>query len=78
MTCYNVLVEINLDGGRRGSMDNSRKANREATADEIATPCSEADWRIVQRRTTNPGRWRPFPLVQSSSQFQPFLLVGYG
>jgi hypothetical protein len=31
MTCYNILVEINLDGGRRGSMDNSRKANREDT-----------------------------------------------
>ena len=30
LICYNVLIEINLDGGRRGSMDNSRKANREA------------------------------------------------
>jgi hypothetical protein len=26
--CYNVLVKINSDGGRRSSMDSSRKANR--------------------------------------------------
>jgi len=30
MICYNVLIEINLDGRRRSSMDLSRKANREA------------------------------------------------
>ena len=28
--CYNVLIEINLDDGRIGSMDSNRKANREA------------------------------------------------
>ena len=27
--CYNVLIEINLDGSRSSGMDNSRKANRE-------------------------------------------------
>jgi hypothetical protein len=26
--CYNVLMEINLDGRRRSRMDHSRKANR--------------------------------------------------
>jgi hypothetical protein len=30
MICYNVLIEINLHGRRRSSMDHSRKANREA------------------------------------------------
>jgi hypothetical protein len=28
MIGYNVLSEVTLDGGRRGSMDKSRKANR--------------------------------------------------
>ncbi len=29
MIRYNVLIEINSDGGRRSSVDKSRKANRE-------------------------------------------------
>jgi hypothetical protein len=29
MICYNVLIESNLDGRRRSSMDRGRKANRE-------------------------------------------------